>query len=56
MKTIPLNHTAENVHGDRLCPVVAKACQSQKGHYISVAKSNRWFTVGSTKRRSFFAL
>ena len=34
-----------------LCPVVAQACQSQKWHYIGVGKSNRWFTVGSTKRR-----
>ena len=34
-----------------LCPVVVKACQSRKWHYISVGKSNRWFTVGSVKRK-----
>ena len=34
-----------------LCPAVVHACQKRKWHYISVGKSNRWFTVGSTKRR-----
>jgi hypothetical protein len=34
-----------------LCPVVAKACQARKWHYIGVGKSNRWFTVGSVKRK-----
>ena len=34
-----------------LCPVVVKACQSRQWHYISVGKSNRWFTVGSVKRK-----
>jgi len=34
-----------------LCPVVVKACQSRKWHYIGVGKSNRWFTVGSVKRK-----
>ena len=33
------------------CPVVVKACQSRKWHYISVGKSNRWFRVGSVKRK-----
>ena len=34
-----------------LCPVVVRACQERKWHYISVGKSNRWFTVGSVKRK-----
>jgi SRSO17 transposase len=34
-----------------LCPVVAKACQTQKWHYIGVGKSNRWFKVSSVKRK-----
>ena len=34
-----------------LCPVVVKACQAQKWHYIGVGKSNRWFKVGSVKRK-----
>jgi SRSO17 transposase len=34
-----------------LCPDVVAACQTQKWHYIGVGKSNRWFTVGSIKRR-----
>jgi len=34
-----------------LCPNVVCACKERKWHYISVGKSNRWFTVGSTKRK-----
>ena len=34
-----------------LCPVVVKACQEQKWHYIGVGKSNRWFQVGSLERK-----
>ena len=34
-----------------LCPVVVKACKQRKWHYIGVGKSNRWFNVGSVKRR-----
>jgi len=34
-----------------LCPLVAKACQARKWHYIGVGKSNRWFIVGSVKRK-----
>jgi len=34
-----------------LCPKVVNACKEQKWHYISVGKSNRWFTVGSVKRK-----
>jgi len=34
-----------------LCPLVVKACQARKWHYIGVGKSNRCFTVGLTKRR-----
>ena len=34
-----------------LCPNVANACKERKWHYIGVGKSNRWFTVGSTKRK-----
>ena len=34
-----------------LCPTIVKACQAQKWHYIGVGKSNRWFQVGSVKRK-----
>jgi len=34
-----------------LCPKVANACKERKWHYIGVGKSNRWFTVGSVKRK-----
>ncbi len=34
-----------------LCPEVVNACKQQKWHYIGVGKSNRWFTVGSVKRK-----
>ena len=34
-----------------LCPNVVNACKYRKWHYISVGKSNRWFTVGSVKRK-----
>ena len=34
-----------------LCPVVANACKERNWHYIAVGKSNRWFTVGSMKRK-----
>ena len=34
-----------------LCPEVANACKERKWHYISVGKANRWFTVGSVKRK-----
>jgi hypothetical protein len=34
-----------------LCPNVVRACKKRKWHYISVGKSNRWFTVGSVKRK-----
>jgi SRSO17 transposase len=34
-----------------LCPKVVNACKEQKWHYIGVGKSNRWFTVGSVKRK-----
>jgi len=34
-----------------LCPKVVNACRRRKWHYISVGKSNRWFTVGSVKRK-----
>jgi SRSO17 transposase len=34
-----------------LCPKVVRACKERKWHYISVGKSNRWFTVGSVKRK-----
>jgi SRSO17 transposase len=34
-----------------LCPNVVNACKEQKWHYIGVGKSNRWFTVGSVKRK-----
>ena len=34
-----------------LCPNVVNACKERKWHYIGVGKSNRDFTVGSTKRK-----
>jgi len=34
-----------------LCPTVVNACKERKWHYISVGKSNRWFTVGSVKHK-----
>ena len=34
-----------------LCPNVVNACKERNWHYISVGKSNRWFTVGSVKRK-----
>ncbi len=34
-----------------LCPNVVNACKEQKWHYIGIGKSNRWFTVGSGKRK-----
>jgi SRSO17 transposase len=34
-----------------LCPEVVSACNEQKWHYIGIGKSNRWFTVGSVKRK-----
>jgi len=34
-----------------LCPVVTKACQARKWHYIGVGKAHRKFTVGSVQRR-----
>ena len=34
-----------------LCPNVVNACKERKWHYIGVGKSNRWFTVGSIKRK-----
>jgi hypothetical protein len=34
-----------------LCPVVANACKERNWHYIAVGKSNRWFTIGSMKRK-----
>ncbi len=34
-----------------LCPNVVDACKERKWHYIGVGKSNRWFTVGSVKRK-----
>lgn len=34
-----------------LCPKVVQACQAKNWHYISVGKSNRWFTVGSVKHK-----
>jgi len=34
-----------------LCPNVVHACKTRKWHYIGVGKSNRWFTVGSIKRK-----
>jgi len=34
-----------------LCPTVVNACKEKGWHYISVGKSNRWFTVGSVKHK-----
>lgn len=34
-----------------LCPVVVNACKERKWHYIGVGKANRWFKVGSVKRK-----
>jgi SRSO17 transposase len=34
-----------------LCPKVAQACKEKGWHYIGVGKSNRWFTIGSVKRK-----
>ena len=34
-----------------LCPNVVNACKERKWHYIGIGKSNRWFTVGSVKRK-----
>jgi SRSO17 transposase len=34
-----------------LCPEVVNACKERKWHYIGVGKFNRWFTVGSVKRK-----
>jgi len=34
-----------------LCPVVVDACKERKWHYIGVGKANRWFTVGSGRRK-----
>jgi len=34
-----------------LCPNVVNACKERKWHYMGVGKSNRWFTVGSTKHK-----
>jgi len=34
-----------------LCPNLVNACKERKWHYIGVGKSNRWFTVGSIKRK-----
>jgi len=34
-----------------LCPNLVNACKERKWHYIGVGKSNRWFTVGSVKRK-----
>ena len=34
-----------------VCPNVVDACKERKWHYIAVGKSNRWFTVGSVKRK-----
>jgi SRSO17 transposase len=34
-----------------LCPTVVNACKEKGWHYIGVGKSNRWFTVGSVKRK-----
>ena len=34
-----------------LCPAVVTACKDKGWHYIGVGKSNRWFTVGSVKRK-----
>ena len=34
-----------------LCPEVVNACKERNWHYIGVGKSNRWFTVGSGRRK-----
>jgi len=34
-----------------LCPNVVNACKERKWRYIGLGKSNRWFTVGSIKRK-----
>jgi SRSO17 transposase len=34
-----------------LCPEVVNACKEREWHYIGVGKSNRWFKVGSAKRK-----
>jgi SRSO17 transposase len=34
-----------------LCPNVVNACKERKWHFIGIGKSNRWFTVGSVKRK-----
>jgi len=34
-----------------LCPNVVNACKERNWHYISIGKSNRWFTVNSTKHK-----
>ena len=34
-----------------LCPNVVNACKERKWRYIGVGKSNRWFTIGSVKRK-----
>jgi len=34
-----------------LCPNVVNTCKERKWHYIGIGKSNRWFTVGSIKRK-----
>jgi len=34
-----------------LCPKVVNVCKEKGWHYIGVGKSNRWFTVGSVKRK-----
>jgi SRSO17 transposase len=34
-----------------LCPNVVNACKERKWPFIGVGKSNRWFTVGSVKRK-----
>jgi len=34
-----------------LCPKVVNACREKNWHFIGVGKSNRWFKVGSVKRK-----
>jgi hypothetical protein len=34
-----------------LCPKVVNACKAKGWHYIGVGKYNRWFTVGSGRRK-----
>jgi len=34
-----------------LCPNVVNACKQRKWYYIGVGKQNRWFRVGSVKRK-----